>query len=71
MKEQFTTKRPYEAPQLTVVCFKTERGYAASPLLLFAISNIINTSQSSAVSRGDYGVANDGISDLDDGVWNW
>ena len=23
-------KRPYEAPQLTVVCFKTERGYAVS-----------------------------------------
>ena len=23
-------KRPYEAPQLTVVCFKMERGYAAS-----------------------------------------
>ena len=23
-------KRPYESPQLTVVCFKTERGYAAS-----------------------------------------
>ena len=23
-------KRPYESPQLTVVCFKTERGYALS-----------------------------------------
>ena len=23
-------KRPYESPQLTVVCFKMERGYAAS-----------------------------------------
>ena len=27
-----TEKRPYEAPQLTVVTFKTERGYAASGL---------------------------------------
>lgn len=23
-------KRPYESPQLTVVCFKMERGYAVS-----------------------------------------
>lgn len=71
MKEQVTEKRPYEAPQLTVVTFKAERGYANSPLTLIAISTILQPEQSSAVSRGDYGVANDGISNLDNGVWNW
>ena len=71
MKEQVTEKSPYEAPQLTVVTFKTERGFAVSPLTLIAISSVINASQSSSVSRGDYGVANDGISGLDNGVWNW
>ena len=49
MKEQVTTKRPYEAPQLTVVCFKTERGYADSLLrtlaLSFAIADAGNGSQ--------------------------
>ena len=38
MKEQVTTKRPYEAPQLTVVCFKTERGYADSNIFKLALA---------------------------------
>lgn len=32
MKEQITEKKPYEVPRLTVVSFKTERGYANSNL---------------------------------------
>ena len=65
MKELVNDKKPYEAPQLTVVSFKTERGYAASNLLtMVAISTLINAEQSSAVSRSDYGTA------VDDN-WNW
>lgn len=50
MKEQVTEKRPYEAPQLTVVTFRTERGYAGSELLRtlalsFAIAEQGNGSQ--------------------------
>ena len=33
MKDSSNGKKPYEAPHLTVVTFKTERGYAASGVL--------------------------------------
>ena len=40
------TKKQYTAPELTVVTFKAERGYAASDpakiLRIFALSNTIN-----------------------------
>ena len=35
-------KRPYEAPELTTVTFKTERGYAASELWLGSTSPSTN-----------------------------
>ena len=41
MKEQVTEKRPYEAPQLTVVTFKTERGYADSNIFRLALASIL------------------------------
>lgn len=59
-------KRPYAAPKLTSVTFKTEHGYANSgePLTLISISNTISLMNSSAVSRDSYGSAADG-------GWNW
>ena len=61
-------KRPYEAPQLTVVSFKTERGYAASGDLT-GLNNIwigawvSGQSEGTYVDRNDYGAANTGTWD--------
>lgn len=49
-------KRPYEAPQLTTVTFKAERGYAAS--LTFAavlLSAIMAENGTMEAARTDYG----------------
>ena len=58
--KQENEKKLYEAPALTAVTFKAEKGYAASSnqLSLIAISSIIQSEQSSAVSRDGYGTAN-------------
>ena len=57
--KQENEKKLYEAPALTAVTFKAEKGYASSnPLSMIAISSIIQSGQSSAVSRDGYGTAN-------------
>ena len=59
MKEKTTDKRPYEVPQLTVVTFKAERGYAVS---------------GTDAIRSGYGNANTGVdgSQTDEyGNWVW
>ncbi len=56
--KQENEKKLYEPPALTAVTFKAEKGYASSNLSLIAISSIINSEQSSAVSRDGYGTAN-------------
>ncbi len=51
------TKKPYEAPQLTVVTFKAERGYANSPFQLALINEatILSSSSNSLEARIDGG----------------
>ncbi len=52
------TKKPYEAPQLTVVTFKAERGYANSSLFQLALINeatILSSSSNSLEARIDGG----------------
>ena len=57
MKEKTTNKRPYEAPELTTVTFKTERGYAES---------------GTDAGRKSYGSANNGVDGSQtDGNGNW
>lgn len=57
MKEKTTDKRPYEVPQLTVVTFKAERGYAES---------------GTDAERSSYGSANTGVDgNQTDGDGNW
>lgn len=57
MKEKTTDKRPYEVPQLTVVTFKAERGYAVS---------------GTDAKRSGYGNANTGVDGgQTDGNGNW
>ena len=51
-----TEKKPYEAPQLTVVSFKVERGYATSIVTLGLI--IDGQNEDEYVDRNDYGNAN-------------
>ena len=41
------TKKPYEAPHLTVVTFKAERGYTTSPFQLALINEATILSRSS------------------------
>ena len=45
MKEQITEKRPYEAPQLTVVTFKAERGYIVSNVAVLLALSSANTGE--------------------------
>ena len=51
------TKKPYEAPHLTVVTFKAERGYAYSPFRLALINEatILSSSSNSLEARIDGG----------------
>lgn len=51
------TEKPYEAPQLTVVTFKAERGYANSPFQLALINEatILSSSSNSLEARIDGG----------------
>lgn len=51
------TKKPYEAPQLTVVTFKAERGYANSlfKLALINEATILSSSSNSLEARIDGG----------------
>ena len=57
MKEKTTDRRPYEVPQLTVVTFKAERGYAES---------------GTDARRSSYGSANNGVDGTDgNGNWVW
>ena len=58
--KQENEKKLYEAPALTAVTFKAEKGYAASsnPLLLIALSGTIQSEPSSLVYRDGYGTAN-------------
>jgi hypothetical protein len=51
------TKKPYEAPQLTVVTFKAERGYANSlfQLALINEATILSSSSNSLEARIDGG----------------
>lgn len=51
------TKKPYEAPQLTVVTFKAERGYTNSLLHLALINEatILSSSSNSLEARIDGG----------------
>ncbi len=48
-------KRPYEAPQLTVVSFKMERGFAESGLAKFFLVNQYNQESNTIESREDDG----------------
>ena len=69
MNDSTNTKRPYEAPRLTVVRFKTERGYAASGELTGTNSIFLgawiseNASQGTYVDRNDYGSTSSSIWD--------
>lgn len=51
------TKKPYEAPQLTVVTFKAERGYTNSlfQLALINEATILSSSSNSLEARIDGG----------------
>ena len=51
-------KKPYEAPQLTVVTFKTERGYASSGLRSLWIGAWVSGSGDPNATKGlnDYTV---------------
>lgn len=52
------TKKPYEAPHLTVVTFKAERGYANSSLFRLALINeaaVLSSSSNSLEARIDGG----------------
>ncbi|MBQ8703200.1 MAG: hypothetical protein IJ524_02360 [Bacteroidales bacterium] len=50
MKEE---KKQYEAPQLTVVTFRTERGYAASSLNALLFWQLADAQQVEAYSEHD------------------
>ena len=57
MKEKTTDRRPYEVPQLTVVTFEMEQGYATSGV---------------GGERRSYGSANTGVDgNQTDGEGNW
>lgn len=53
-------KRPYESPQLTVVCFKMERGFAGSGgLMNYILNNDSWGVESGQGAVSDYNVTND------------
>lgn len=54
MNNSINEKRPYEAPQLTVVSFKTERGYAGSVGEINGLNNVILGARLSSGDEGDY-----------------
>lgn len=54
MNNSINENRPYEAPQLTVVSFKTERGYAGSVGEINGLNNVILGERLSSGDEGDY-----------------
>ena len=56
MKDLQNEKRPYEAPQLTTVDFKTEKGYATSGL---------------TATRGGYSGGSDNANDQEGNNQTW
>lgn len=62
MNNSINEKRPYEAPQLTVVSFKTERGYAGSVGEINGQNNVILGARLSSGDEGDYADRNGYVS---------
>ncbi|MBQ7711051.1 MAG: hypothetical protein IJT39_04400 [Bacteroidales bacterium] len=69
MNISINEKRPYEAPQLTVVSFKTERGYAGSVGEINGLNNVILGEMLSSGDEGDYADLN-GYGWASSSVWD-
>lgn len=55
MNKEQTEKKPYEAPQLTVVSFKVERGYAASGGKFLSLEHLFTSDDETIEQRNASG----------------